>query len=110
VTAKHLAINAHQHGITISADGTRLYLANSAFDGTGSLSEIDTATFRELRRIPLAKDHEQVILSADGRRAYLTGGFALGGHDELTVVDLKSGEVNRVSTGGRRPFGIVRGP
>ncbi len=110
MTAKHLAINAHQHGITISADGTRLYLANSAFDGTGSLSEIDTATFRELRRIPLAKDHEQVVLSADGRRAYLTGGFALGGHDELTVVDLKSGEVNRVSTGGRRPFGIVRGP
>ncbi len=54
--------------------------------------------------------HEHVVLSADGRRAYLTGGFALGGHDELTVVDLNTGDVNRVSTGGRRPFGMVRVP
>ncbi len=110
VTTYRFAIDAHQHGIAVSADGTRLYLVNNAFDGTGSLSEIDTATFQERRRIPLAKEHEQVVLSADGRRAYLTGGFALGGHDELTVVDLNTGDVNRVSTGGRRPFGMVRVP
>lgn len=110
VTSRPLAINAHQHGITITPDGSRLYLANNAFGGEGSLSELDSHSFRELRRIPLGKDHEQVVVGSDGRRAYLTGGFALGGHDELTVVDLKTGAVSRVGTGGRRPFGILRVP
>lgn len=110
VTVHPLAIQAHQHGIAISADRRRLYLANNVFGGAGSLSEIDARTFRELRRIPLGKDHEQVVLSGDGRRAFLTGGFALGGHDELTVVDLATGGIARVPTGGARPFAILRVP
>jgi YVTN family beta-propeller protein len=110
VTSHPLAINAHQHGIAISPDGRRLYLANNVFGGAGSLSEIDTKTFQELRRIPLGKDHEQVALDPVGRRVYLTGGFALGGHDELTVVDLATGAVTRAATGGTRPFAILRVP
>lgn len=110
VASHAMAINAHQHGIGISPDGRRLYLANNDFGGAGSLSEIDPKTFRELRRIPLGKDHEQVALDPDGRRVYLTGGFALGGHDELTVVDLGAGAVTRVGTGGARPFAILRLP
>jgi len=105
-----LTINAHQHGITISPDGRRLYLANNVFGGEGSLSEIDAKTFKELRRIPLGKDHEQMALDSEGRRVYLTGGFALGGHDELTVVELGTGQVSRVGTGGMRPFSILRVP
>lgn len=110
VTAHPLTINAHQHGIALSPDGRRLYLANNVFGGEGSLSEMDTKTFKELRRIPLGKDHEQVALDSAGRRVYLTGGFALGGHDELTVVDLESGAVTRLGTGGTRPFAILRVP
>ena len=110
VTSHPLSINAHQHGIAVSPDGRRLYLANNIFGGEGSLSEIDTRTFQELRRIPLGKHHEQVALDPVSRRAYLTGGFALGGHDELTVVDLDSGAVTRVWTGGTRPFAILRVP
>jgi len=111
VTTHPLTINAHQHGIVISPDGRRLYLANNnVFGGEGSLSEIDTTTFQELRRVPLGKDHEQLALDSVGRRVYLTGGFALGGHDELTVVDLGSGAVTRVGTGGARPFAILRVP
>lgn len=110
VASHALAINAHQHGIAIAPDGRRLYLTNNAFSGDGSLSEIDTTTFQELRRISLGKQHEQVALDATGRRAYLTGGFALGGHDELTVVDLGTGTASRVGTGGTRPFSILRRP
>lgn len=110
VASHPLTIDAHQHGIAISPDGRRLYLANNVFGGAGSLSEIDAATFQELRRIPLGKHHEQVALGPAGRRAYLTGGFALGGHDELTVVDLGTGAVTRVGTGGRLPFAILRVP
>jgi len=110
MTTHPLEINAHQHGIAISPDGSRLYLANNVFGGAGSLSEVDTKTFREVRRIPVGKDHEQVALDGEGRRAYLTGGFALGGHDELTMVDLMTGAVSRVGTGGSRPFAILRVP
>ncbi|MBI3455390.1 MAG: YncE family protein [Candidatus Rokubacteria bacterium] len=110
VTAHPLAIDAHQHGLALSADGSRLYLANNVFGGEGSLSELDAKSFRELRRFPVGKDHEQVALDGASRRAFLTGGFALGGHDALTVVDLESGGVTRVGTGGSRPFAIVRLP
>ncbi len=110
VVSHPLAISAHQHGIAISPDGGRLYLANNVFGSQGSLSEVDAKTFRELRRIPLGKDHEQVALDSTGRRAYLTGGFALGGHDELTVVDLENSTVTLVGTGGTRPFAILRVP
>lgn len=41
---------------------------------------------------------------------HLTGGFALGGHDELTVVELGTGQVSRVGTGETRPFSIRRVP
>lgn len=78
--------------------------------GQGMGVAIDTTTFQELRRISLGKQHEQVALDATGRRAYLTGGFALGGHDELTVVDLGTGTASRVGTGGMRPFSILRRP
>lgn len=110
-TASHpLEIEAHQHGIAVSRDGTRLYVANNAFGGEGSLSEIETRTLRELRRVRLGRyHHEQVALDRTGRRAFLTGGFALGGHDEPTIVDLEGGAATRVSTGGSRPFAILTG-
>lgn len=110
VAVHPLSIHAHQHGLAISPDGRRLYLANVVFGGAGSLSEIDTQTFDELRRIPLGQHHEQVALNPVTRRVYLTGGFALGGHDELTVVELETGSVTQVGTGGRRPFAILRLP
>ena len=111
-TRHPLSIGAHQHGIAISPDGGRLYVANNVLGGDGSLSEIDAKTFQELRRILLGKHHEQVTLGGTGRRVYLTGGFPLGarGHDELTVVDLDTGGITLVGTGGRRPFAILHVP
>lgn len=105
-----LAIDAHQHGVAISPDGGRLYTVNNVFGGEGSLSEIETDGFGETRRVPLDGHHEQVALDAGGRRAYLTGGYTLGGraHDGLTVVDLGSGSAVRVRAGGSRPFAVVR--
>ncbi len=62
--------------------------------------------------IPASLRAEQMALDTAGRRAYLTGGFLLGGggHDELTVVDLGTGAVSRVGSGGKRPFAILVAP
>ena len=107
-----LTINAHQHGIAISPDGTKLYLANNVLGGAGSLSEIDVATLEELRRFPMDRHHEQVMVDSEGRHVYLSGGFVMGhrAHDKLTVVNLKNGAIIHLETGGELPFGIFRAP
>lgn len=55
---------------------------------------LDIATYAE-KIIPLARMHQMVASSADGRYAYLTGGvtYADTGWNGMTVVDLASGAV-----------------
>ena len=107
-----MSIHAHQHGIALSPDGTRLYVANNVLGGEGSLSEIDAKTLKELRRFPLPRHHEQVLVDSEGRHVYLSGGFVMGynAHDDLTVVNLEEGKVLRIDTKGLSPFYIFRAP
>ena len=100
-----LAIDAHQHGLTISPDGRRLYVVNVSQHN--SLSEIDTADFREVRRIPLGGPHERVLLSPDGATAFLSGGYTLGGSDDISLIDLASGQVTTMAGGGSQPVGLA---
>ncbi|MEU7700820.1 hypothetical protein AB0B81_21550, partial [Streptomyces sp. NPDC039028] len=59
------------------------------------------------RVTPLDGPHEDVAVSADGRTAYVTGGFTRDGFwDGLSVVDLESGDTRRLPAGSR-PLGIV---
>lgn len=103
-----LSIDAHQHGLAISPDGRRLYVVN--VDRHQSLSEIDTADFRELRRIPLIGPHERIILSPDGRTAFLSGGYTLDGQDIVTVIDLVREQVRTLPSGGTLPTGLALVP
>jgi DNA-binding beta-propeller fold protein YncE len=103
-----LAIDAHQHGVAISPDGRRLFVVN--VDRHQSLSEIDTADLREVRRIPLPGPHERVMLSPAGDAAFLSGGYILGGQDVITVVTLATGQVMTLSAGGSRPAGLAFAP
>ncbi len=58
--------------------------------------------------VPLARAHEQVAVSPDGRWAYLTGGhsFANGGWDGITVVDLIDLTLREITI-PNRPLDIV---
>ncbi|MBF0277088.1 MAG: YncE family protein [SAR324 cluster bacterium] len=107
-----LDIHAHQHGLAISPDGRKIYLANNVLGGDGSLSEIDRSTMKELRRFPLDRHHEQVLVDSEGRHVYLTGGFVMGhrAHNKLTVVNLKNGKAIYLETGGELPFALFRSP
>lgn len=105
-----LAIQAHQHGIAITRDGSHVLTVNNR-EGAHSLSLIRIPEAREVRRIPLASAHEQVVLSPDGRKAYLSGGFLLGGGaDVVTVVDLEAGRVSASLPVPGRPLGLALGP
>lgn len=94
-TSLSLKSNTHQHGLALTPDGQKLLIvgtgpAGGASEGPG-LTIYNLASGEE-EILPLARPHEKVVVSQDGRRAYLTGGYtyANGGWDGLTVIDLKS--------------------
>ncbi|MFF9275666.1 YncE family protein [Streptomyces griseosporeus] len=109
VRVERMTADTHQHGVTVAADGT-LYVV-----GTGPVDPAeDTGPSLTIRRpsgaervIPLDGPHEDVALSADGRTAYVSGGFTRDGHwDGLSVVGTRTGTVTRLAA-GHRPLGIA---
>ena len=66
------------------------------------LTVLDLATMAE-EHIPLSRPHEQVVLSPDGRLAYITGGHTFGntGWDGLSVVDLQQRSVTELAVPDR---------
>ncbi|MFD3943283.1 hypothetical protein [Streptomyces sp. NPDC058579] len=104
-----MTADTHQHGATITPDG-RLFVV-----GTGPIDpdedEGPSLTVRAPdgteRVYPLEGPHEDVAVSEDGRTAYVTGGFTRDGYwDGITVIDLPSGETERLAA-GERPLGIA---
>ncbi|MZG12089.1 hypothetical protein GTY44_01070, partial [Streptomyces sp. SID5914] len=81
VRIEEMTANTHQHGVTAGSDGT-LYVV-----GTGPIDPSEDAgpslTVRspdgDERVVPLDGPHETVALSADGRTAYVSGGFTRDG-------------------------------
>ncbi|MFD5652632.1 YncE family protein [Streptomyces sp. NPDC127039] len=109
VRIEDMTANTHQHGVTAGADGT-LYVV-----GTGPIdpSEDDgpSLTVRspdgDERVVPLDGPHETVALSADGRTAYVSGGFTRDGYwNGLSVVDVATGRVARLPV-GERPLAVA---
>ncbi|KQX56710.1 MULTISPECIES: YncE family protein [unclassified Paenibacillus] len=95
---KPLTGNTHQEGVALTPDGKQLLIVGigSAGSATGkpNLTVLDIAAHAE-KIIPLARMHQMVATSADGRYSYLTGGvtYADTGWNGMTVVDLESGAV-----------------
>ncbi|MFE2294182.1 YncE family protein [Streptomyces sp. NPDC059452] len=111
VTVERMTADTHQHGAALTPDGTLLVV------GTGPIGAADqgpsltvrTPDGRE-RLVPLDGPHEDVAVSADGRTAYVTGGFTRDGYwNGITVVDLNDGEKSRPIRlpAGNRPLGIA---
>ncbi|MFJ9412583.1 YncE family protein [Streptomyces sp. NPDC101227] len=104
-----MAANTHQHGVTITGDGTLFAVGTGPIDPSrddGPSLTVRTPQGRE-KVIPLDGAHEAVEVSADGRTAYVTGGFTRDGYwNGISVVDLDSGTVRRLAA-GERPLGIA---
>jgi hypothetical protein len=89
-----LSAQTHQHGIALTpGEGQALIVGTGPAGGVSggpSLTILDLTTGHE-EIVPLARPHERIAVSRDGKRAYLTGGYLLtGGWDGLTVVDLET--------------------
>ncbi|MYR97938.1 MULTISPECIES: YncE family protein [unclassified Streptomyces] len=94
VETEPMTADTHQHGAALTPDGTLLVV------GTGPIGADDEAASLTVRTpdgkervVPLDGPHEDVAVSADGRRAYVTGGFTRDGYwNGITVVDLEDGQ------------------
>ncbi|MFJ5137928.1 hypothetical protein [Streptomyces sp. NPDC088707] len=108
-TVEPMTANTHQHGATVTADGTLLAVGTGPIDpdeDEGPSLTVRTPGGAE-RVYPLEGPHEDVAVSEDGRTAYVTGGFTRDGYwDGLSVVDLDTGDVRRLEAGSR-PLGVV---
>ncbi|MGW2305069.1 hypothetical protein [Streptomyces sp. NPDC001809] len=108
-TVEPMTADTHQHGTTVTPDGTLLTVGTGPIDPAED--EGPSLTVRRpdgTERVhPLDGPHEDVAVSPDGRTAYVTGGFTRDGYwDGLSVVDLESGDTRRLPAGSR-PLGIV---
>ncbi|MFJ3436408.1 hypothetical protein ACIPMU_23000 [Streptomyces cyaneofuscatus] len=110
VTVERMTANTHQHGAALAPDGTLLVVGTGPI---GSDDEDPSLTVRapdgKERTVPLDGPHEDVAVSADGRTAYVTGGFTRDGYwNGITVVDLRDEKSEPVRLeAGNRPLGIA---
>ncbi|MEU6620531.1 YncE family protein [Streptomyces litmocidini] len=108
-TIEPMTANTHQHGATVTADGTLLTVGTGPIDPDADRGPSLTVRAPDgAERVhPLEGPHENVAVSRDGRTAYVTGGFTRDGYwDGLTVVDLDTGDTRRLPAGSR-PLGIA---
>ncbi|MFE4588268.1 YncE family protein [Streptomyces laurentii] len=106
---ERMTANTHQHGATITPDGTLLAVGTGPIDPAADRGPSLTVRRPDGKEhvYPLDGPHENVAVSKDGRTAYVTGGFTRDGYwDGLTVVDLAGGGTHRLSAGSR-PLGIA---
>lgn len=108
-TVERMTANTHQHGVTVTPDGTLLAVGTGPIDPSedeGPSLTIRTPGGKE-KVVPLDGPHEDVAVSDDGGTAYVTGGFTRDGYwNGITVVDIDSGDTRRLAA-GERPLGIA---
>lgn len=104
-----MTANTHQHGVTVTDDGTLYAVGTGPIDPDADEGPSLTVRAKDgkERVIPLDGPHEDVAVSEDGRTAYVTGGFTRDGYwNGISVVDTADGSVRRLPA-GERPLGIA---
>ena len=86
--------------IKFTRDGSRVLISDLA---AGELVVLDVATRKELKRIPLGKAPEGILIAPDGSRAYV----AVSGDNTIAVIDLKLLDVLERFGTGTGPDGLA---
>ena len=124
---RHVAVGAGAHNVQVSPDGKLAWVTNNgtpksaaagmahagmstaehgAMSQAGEVWSIDTETDEVVARVVVGKHPAHVVVSADGRWAYVTN----GGDNTLSVVDTKSLKVVDTIPTGEFPHGIRLSP
>jgi DNA-binding beta-propeller fold protein YncE len=105
-----LSAQTHQHGVALSKDASTLFIVGTGpageVSGAAVLTRINLRDGRETH-LPLHGDHEQIVLSDDGKIAYLTGGNSFtGGWNGISVIDLTHNKIQTIQV-DEQPLGIA---
>src|ERR1700690_3631763 len=82
------------HGAAVAPDGSRYYISDEA---ESTLDVVDTRTLKVTRSIPLSGHPNNIAISKDGKRVYVSIAAAPGAVDVIDTVslqDVKSIPVN----------------
>ncbi len=71
--------------------------------GGGEVVVLDAATRKEIKRIPMGRNPEGILMAPDGSRAYV----AVNGDNYVAVLDLKTLEISGRISAGRGPDGMA---
>lgn len=102
-TSPVIAAGAMPHGIVVSRDGTRAYVAN-LMDGT--VSVISTATNTVIATIPTGNGPSSVALSPNGTRAYASN-YTAG---TVSVINTATNTVISTIKVGANPYSVAISP
>jgi DNA-binding beta-propeller fold protein YncE len=103
-TSTPLTANTHQHGVALTPDERLLLIVGTG--AAGEVTEGPSLTLFDIQTkteeiLPLVQPHEKVVVSPDGRYAYLSGGYLLtGGWEGITVIDLQTRTTREVAVPG----------
>lgn len=105
-----LSARTHQHGVALSNDASTLFIVGTGpageVSGAAVLTRINLRDGRETH-LPLHADHEQIVLSDDGKIAYLTGGNSFTeGWNGISVIDLTRNKIQSIQV-DKQPLGIA---
>ena len=105
-----LSAQTHQHGVALSKDASTLFIVGTGpageVSGAAVLTRINLRDGRETH-IPLPVDHEQIVLSDDGKTAYLTGGNSFTeGWNGISVIDITHNKIQSIPV-DKQPLGIA---
>jgi YVTN family beta-propeller protein len=100
---KDLFLDIHPAAVATRADGRYLYVAGCRLACTdGTLLEIDTSTYAITRRLKLAWVPSGLVVTPDGRRAYVSNGT----EGTVSSIDVASERVYTIPV-GPEPVGIA---
>jgi YVTN family beta-propeller protein len=95
--------NPFPGGLTVSADGSRIYVAD---ERAAAVSVIDTVSRSFVATVPVGHNPYGVQLTTDGRTAYVSN----WGDNTVTVIDTATETVRGTVTVGTHPSAIALNP
>ncbi len=122
-----ISVGQGPHNVQVSPDGKWLWVTNNgepgmaaekmpagkmpkgehaAMGGAGAVWVIDTASNKVVAKVPVGKHPAHVVVSGDGRTAYITNGT----DNTVSVVDTATQRVSDVIAVGLAPHGLRISP
>ena len=92
------------HGVTVSQDGTKVYVTN--FDSDGIVSVIDTSTNTVTARVKVGAFPEGVAVSPDGKNVYVANWRS----GNMSVIETSTNTIKATVDLGGNPCGVAVTP